>query len=70
MTPLSYLRAAGEALYGARWQTALALDLGVSQRTMQRWAAGSHAIPADVPDRLRALLAARGVRIAQLLKAA
>ena len=69
MTPLAYLRAAGEALYGARWQTALAEDLGVSLRTVQRWAAGSHALPADVPERLRALLEARGVRIARLLAA-
>lgn len=69
MTKLAYLRAAGEALYGPRWQTALSLDLVVSQRTMQRWAAGSHPIPDHVPERLRALLAARGVRIARLLAA-
>lgn len=29
---------AGEALYGPRWQSDLARDLGVSIRTMQRWA--------------------------------
>lgn len=69
MTPLAYLRAAGECLHGPRWQTALAEDLGVSLRTVQRWAAGSNALPADVPGRLRALLEARGVRIARLLAA-
>ena len=35
-------------LYGDRWQSALAEDLGVSDRTMRRWAAGTSAIPEDV----------------------
>lgn len=30
----------GEALYGQQWQSALARDLGVSDRTVRRWAAG------------------------------
>lgn len=30
----------GEALYGPRWQSDLARDLGVSDRTMRRWVAG------------------------------
>lgn len=37
----------GEALYGPRWQSELARELDVSDRTMRRWAAG-----ADVPDGL------------------
>ena len=32
--------AAGEALYGARWQTQLARDLGVTVRQVQRWTSG------------------------------
>ncbi len=36
---------AGAALYGPRWQTDLARDLSVSDRTVRRWAAGT----ADVP---------------------
>ena len=35
----------GKALYGPRWQSELARDLGVSIRTMQRWAAGSSGLP-------------------------
>lgn len=31
----------GEALYGGQWQTPLAADLGVSDRTMRRWVAGA-----------------------------
>lgn len=31
------LAAAGRALYGERWQTSLATDLQVADRTMRRW---------------------------------
>jgi transcriptional regulator with XRE-family HTH domain len=31
---------AGRALYGERWQTSLARALGVTDRTVRRWAAG------------------------------
>ena len=34
------LRRAGETLYGARWQSDLARDLGVADRTVRRWLAG------------------------------
>jgi DNA-binding transcriptional regulator YdaS (Cro superfamily) len=36
---------AGEALYGPRWQSDLARDLGVSDRTVRRWVAGTHDVP-------------------------
>jgi hypothetical protein len=39
---------AGEALYGPRWQSQLARDLGVADRTIRRWAAGTHAVPPGV----------------------
>lgn len=35
----------GEALYGPRWQTDLAADLGVSDRTIRRWVAGTQDVP-------------------------
>ena len=38
----------GEALYGPRWQTALAHDLGVSDRTMRRWATSTDDLPPGV----------------------
>ena len=38
----------GEALYGPRWQTALAADLGVSDRTMRRWVADTSSVPAGL----------------------
>lgn len=46
MTP-ELLRSAGEALYGASWRAPLARDLGVSDRTIQRWLRGENQIPAD-----------------------
>lgn len=35
----------GAALYGPRWQSELAAALGVSVRTVQRWASGKNAVP-------------------------
>jgi hypothetical protein len=55
----SDLAAAGHALYGGRWQTALAHDLHVSDRTMRRWLAGEFAIPHAVAVELRAVLVER-----------
>jgi methylphosphotriester-DNA--protein-cysteine methyltransferase len=44
----------GEALYGSRWQTELARDLGVSDRTVRRWAAGEQPMsPSACADLLR-----------------
>lgn len=67
MTP-DLLRAAGEALYGPRWQTPLAADLEVADRTVRRWAAGDSAIPDGVTSELRRLLVARQVEIRGALK--
>lgn len=38
----------GEALYGLQWQSALARDLGVSDRTMRRWVAGTSDLPSGL----------------------
>jgi len=53
------LAATGRALYGDRWQTALAQDLRVSDRTMRRWLAGDFSIPPAVATELRAVLVKR-----------
>lgn len=39
---------AGEALYGPLWQSALARDLDVSDRTVRRWVAGTSPVPAGL----------------------
>ncbi|MGD9613820.1 MAG: hypothetical protein AB7H90_01335 [Alphaproteobacteria bacterium] len=44
MTPET-LRRIGEILWGERWFTALATALGVSQRTVRRWASGTYPVP-------------------------
>lgn len=58
------LREAGQALYGPRWQSDLARDLKVSDRTVRRWDAGSHDMPAAIWSELRELLKARGLALA------
>lgn len=65
MTPV-LLREAGEALYGPRWQSELARALGVSDRTVRRWAAGSFAVPAGVWTTIGDMLRERGVALASV----
>lgn len=50
MTP-HLLRTTGEALYGPQWQSAIARDLDVSDRTVRRWVRGD-AIPSYVAAEL------------------
>lgn len=38
----------GEALYGRQWQSALARDLGVADRTVRRWVAGTTDVPSGL----------------------
>lgn len=42
------LQQVGEALYGPRWQSDLARDLDVSDRTIRRWASGADDLPVGV----------------------
>jgi len=58
MTP-DELATAGRALYGERWQTSLAHDLHISDRTMRRWLTGESPLPAGVVTELRAVLVQR-----------
>lgn len=58
MTP-DLLREAGEALFGPRWQSDLARDLDVSDRTVRRWASGAWPIPKTLGEELHELLKAR-----------
>jgi hypothetical protein len=50
---------AGRALYGERWQTSLATDLRVADRTMRRWLTGETSIPGGLKNELRELLISR-----------
>jgi hypothetical protein len=42
---LNLLRQVGEARHGEHWQSGLSRDLGVSDRTVRRWAAGTEHVP-------------------------
>ncbi|MGC4075459.1 MAG: hypothetical protein QM702_00175 [Rubrivivax sp.] len=54
MTP-DTLRAAGELLYGPRWQSDLARALGVGDRRIREWMAEERSIPAGVGPEIAAL---------------
>lgn len=56
----------GRALYGARWRAAMADDLGVSERTVRRWAKGEFQVPEGVLRELRAKCVAKATEIAAL----
>lgn len=64
MTDIEVLRRSGELLYGPRWQTDLARDLGVTNRSLRRWIAHGDIPDTIVPELLR-LLRRRQARIAR-----
>jgi hypothetical protein len=53
------LRKAGVALYGEQWRSELARALGVTDRTVRRWAYGEYSIPDDARERVVELCRAR-----------
>lgn len=55
----------GEALFGEQWQSALARELDVAVRSVQRWTAGERDVP-DVRAELRDLVTARRLRLNEL----
>ena len=61
------LKMAGEALYGERWQSPLARDLGTTDRNLRYWCAGTHTVPADLDEKLIALLDRRGVMVSRVM---
>lgn len=54
------LRVAGETLFGEGWQTALARELGVADRTVRRWLSGQIPIGERVGKKINRLLSLRG----------
>ena len=64
----SLLIACGQALYGQQWQSALARDLGISDRTMRRWVAGAQEAPAGVAVDLLRLCVERGAQLNEIRK--
>jgi hypothetical protein len=68
MTPRQ-LKALGELLYGQRWKTYLANDLGVDRRTVMCWAQKEWTIPATRARAIVELASKRVVAIRAALKA-
>lgn len=62
------LTACGQALYGERWHAPLARDLGVADRTMRRWVAGSHPVPEGIAADLLRLVQERRKDLGRLVK--
>jgi len=57
----------GRLLYGDRWQSAVARDLGVADRTVRRWAAGVEPIHDRPAARLRQLVETRWITIVDFI---
>lgn len=66
MTP-NELAAAGRALYGERWQTSLAVDLQIADRTMRRWLSTVTPIPQGVGRELREVLIRRVQELGEII---
>ena len=66
MTTLDLFVNSGRALSGNEWQSAVARDLGVSSRTVRRWAAGAP-IPNGIGDAMEALLVRKREQIRALI---
>ena len=63
-----HLAAVGRALYGERWQTPLANDLNVNERTLRRWLAEDDAFTAEY-DAARKATCQAGIARVQALTA-
>lgn len=61
------LKRCGEALYGPRWQSELARDLKVADRTVRRWVDGSSDVPDGVYLELLGLCNARAAELDDLI---
>ena len=58
MTP-DELKDHGQRLYGHRWQTKLAVALGINPRTVRRWVAGESAVGRFVAKEIKRLKPAK-----------
>ena len=65
MTP-ELLQTVGQALYGHQWQSELARALGIADRTMRRWFAGSYPVPNGIELELADLCKARGGELLEI----
>ncbi len=64
--PPDLISRVGRALYGERWQTPLARELGVADRTVRRWVSGEDMPKPGVFADLAAIVAEHGAELATL----
>jgi hypothetical protein len=65
---ISYIKSAGELLFGVRWQTDLSVELGLSDaRRMRQWVSGERNIPPGVINDVKKLLIDRKNEIESFL---
>ncbi|MGJ4908855.1 hypothetical protein [Bradyrhizobium sp. HKCCYLS2033] len=60
------LRDVGERLYGASWQAQLSATLGVSERSLRRWLAGTDRVPRGVWAELKIAVASHWINVREL----
>ena len=62
------LHEVGEALFGDFWQCALARELGIADRTMRRWVAGTSPIPEGIAPELGRICKVRAKDFAERIR--
>ncbi|KST61213.1 hypothetical protein AO398_00540 [Methylobacterium sp. GXS13] len=68
LTPLQELAAIAELLYGARWRTDVARDLGHSDgRTVRRWKSGEARVSSTDLDHIRRIARKRAAAITKVV---
>lgn len=68
-TDREILSAAGEAIYGPRFQRDLAAGLDVNERTVRRWIVGDTPIPDGTLESVAQLITKRINTLSELVKA-
>lgn len=63
---LDLLRLVGEALYGERWQSPIAVDLGMSDRAIRYWLSSVNACPDDLGTRLLTVVVRKREELGEL----
>lgn len=59
--------AAGQAAYGKHFVSPLALELGVTDRTVRNWVAGKYKLPPEIEVKVKEILLRRQQEISEFL---
>jgi hypothetical protein len=67
MTPTELIRVIGPIVFGPRWQTDMAVTLGINARSVRRWAAGTDIPRAGLWRELVGLMQERADELVRLI---